>query len=207
MLTFLIVLESIILFIPVSISALIEKKSLKTEFKEIGFSRSSKSIFDTFLKFILGLDIGIFLYLLRGYFLFFYKDILITNLFGIEFVKQGVTNIINTEPIQPDPLEITLIIILRTLITSPSEEGFFRGFLIQKSNLKLKMRYIVIISSTFFTVYHLPPFLVPIQSIITYFGYFFLLGFLFAIIFIYSNRSLIVCIIAHSVFNILILVI
>ncbi|MFW9772781.1 MAG: lysostaphin resistance A-like protein [Promethearchaeota archaeon] len=201
------ILELIILIIPLVISAVLGKKPLKAEFKEIGFVRDSKSILNSFLKIIIGIDLGIFLYLFAGLLLFLYRDILITILLGIQFVEEGISNRIITEPIKPNLLEITLLIIIQVLVTSPSEEGFFRGFFIQKLKRKLKLIYAVLISSTFFTIYHLPPFLVPVQTIIAYFGYYFLLGFLLGLIFIYSNRSLMVCIIAHSVFNILILVI
>ncbi|MFX1497227.1 MAG: lysostaphin resistance A-like protein [Promethearchaeota archaeon] len=201
------ILELIILLLPLYISAILEKKTIKAEFKEIGFFRGLKGTFTVVLRIILGVDIGIFLYFFARLFLFLYKDILIIYLFGTQFVEEGVSNSISTEPIHPNFLEITLIIILQVLITSPSEEGFFRGFLIQKFNRKLKLKYTVVISSTFFAFYHVPPFLVPLSTIITYFGYYFLLGFLLTLIFIYSNKSLLMCIISHSVFNILILVI
>lgn len=202
----LMILELIILLVPVYVSSILEKKSIKVEFKEIGFFRGSKGIFNLVLRIILGIDVGIFLYIFAGLFLFLYKDILITSLFGTQFVEEGVSNRINAAPINSNLLEIIFIIILQVLITSPSEEGFFRGFLIQKFNRKLKLKYTVLISSALFTFYHLPPFLVPVTTIITYFGYYFLLGFLLALIFIYSNKSIMICIISHSIFNIFILV-
>jgi len=198
-------LELFLIIFPVFISAKLEKKSLKEEFKEIGFFREDKSTYRACLKIILGIDIGIFLYLFSGFLMFVYRNILIESLFGTRFVEEGITNIINTEPIQPSYIEISITIILQILITGPCEEGFFRGFLIQKFNYKLKLIYSIVLSSTFFTLYHVPPFLVPIQTIITYFGYFFAIGSLFALVFIYSRRSLIICSIAHSVFNILVL--
>ncbi|MFX0027486.1 MAG: lysostaphin resistance A-like protein [Candidatus Hermodarchaeota archaeon] len=199
-------LELFLIVIPVFISAKLGKKPLKKEFKEIGFFREAKSTFRTCLKIILGIDIGIFLYLFSGFLMFLYRDILIESIFGTKFVEEGITNIINTEPIQPSFFEISILIILQILIIGPCEEGFFRGFVIQKLNYKLKLIYSIILSSTFFTLYHVPPFLVPIQTIITYYGYFFTIGSLFALTFIYSGRSLIMCSIAHSIFNILVLI-
>ncbi len=198
-------LELLLIIIPVFLSAKLEKKSLKEEFKEIGFFREAKNTYRTCLKIILGIDIGIFLYLFSGFLLFVYRNILIESLFGTKFVEEGIINIINTEPIQPSYIEISIAIILQILITGPCEEGFFRGLLIQKLNYKLKLIYSIILSSIFFTLYHVPPFLVPIQTIITYFGYYFTIGSLFALIYIYSGRSLIMCSIAHSIFNVLVL--
>ncbi|MFX1588464.1 MAG: lysostaphin resistance A-like protein [Promethearchaeota archaeon] len=198
-------LELFLIIFPVLISAKMEKKTLKEEFKEIGFFREAKNTYRTCLKLILGIDIGIFLYLFSGFLMFAYRNILIESLFGTRFVEEGITNIINTEPIQPSYIEISIAIILQLLITGPCEEGFFRGFLIQKLNYKLKLNYSIILSSTFFTLYHVPPFLVPIQTIISYFGYYFTIGSLFALIYIYSGRSLIMCSITHSIFNILVL--
>jgi len=199
-------LELFLIIFPVLISAKLEKKSLKEEFKEIGFFREVKNTYRTCIRIILGIDIGIFLYLFSGFLLFVYRNILIESLFGTRFVEEGITNIINTKPIQPSYVEISIAIILQILITGPCEEGFFRGFLIQKLNYKLKLIYSIILSSIFFTLYHVPPFLVPIQTIITYFGYYFAIGSLFALIFIYSGRSLIMCSTAHSVFNIIVLI-
>lgn len=199
-------LELFLIIFPVLISAKLEKKSLKEEFKEIGFFREVKNTYRTCIRIILGIDIGIFLYLFSGFLLFVYRNILIESLFGTRFVEEGITNIINTEPIQPSYIEISIAIILQILITGPCEESFFRGFLIQKLNYKLKLIYSIVLSSIFFTLYHVPPFLVPLQTIITYFGYYFAIGSLFALIFIYSGRSLITCSTAHSVFNILVLI-
>ncbi|MFX1259884.1 MAG: hypothetical protein ACFFAN_18700, partial [Promethearchaeota archaeon] len=63
-------LELLLIIIPVFFSAKLEKKSLKEEFKEIGFFREAKNTYRTCLKIILGIDIGIFLYLFSGFLLF-----------------------------------------------------------------------------------------------------------------------------------------
>ncbi|MFX0019086.1 MAG: lysostaphin resistance A-like protein [Promethearchaeota archaeon] len=199
-------LELFLIIIPVFISAKLENIPLKKEFKEIGFSREAESTYSRCLKIILGIDIGIFLYIFSGFLMIFYRNILIESIFGTKFIEEGITNIINTEPIEPSYIEISIVIILQILITGPCEEGFFRGFLIQKLNSKLKLIYSIILSSIFFTLYHVPPFLVPIQTIITYFGYFFTIGSLFALMYIYSGRSLTMCSITHSIFNILVLI-
>ncbi|MFX1502753.1 MAG: type II CAAX prenyl endopeptidase Rce1 family protein, partial [Promethearchaeota archaeon] len=91
------------------------------------------------------------------------------------------------------------------IITGPCEEAFFRGFLIKKLKVKLKLSYSIIFSSIIFTLYHIPPFLVPLTTIITYFGYYFAFGVLLSLVFVYFKYSLIPCSVAHSCFNILIL--
>ncbi|MFW9947949.1 MAG: hypothetical protein ACFFDX_14085, partial [Candidatus Odinarchaeota archaeon] len=100
-------LELFLIIIPVFISARLENKPLKKEFKEIGFSRETKNTYRICLKIVLGIDIGIFLYLFSGFLMFVYRDILIESLFGTEFVEHGITNIINTEPIKPSYFEIS----------------------------------------------------------------------------------------------------
>ena len=72
-------LELFLIIFPVLISAKLEKKSLKEEFKEIGFFREAKSTYMTCLKIILGIDIGIFLYLFSGFLMFVYRNILIES--------------------------------------------------------------------------------------------------------------------------------
>ncbi|MBD3342602.1 MAG: CPBP family intramembrane metalloprotease [Candidatus Lokiarchaeota archaeon] len=57
---------------------------------------------------------------------------------------------------------------LEVLIVGPCEEGFFRGFVLKKSENKLKNTSAILFSSLLFALYHVPPFLVPISTIITF---------------------------------------
>ncbi|MFX1427840.1 MAG: CPBP family intramembrane glutamic endopeptidase, partial [Promethearchaeota archaeon] len=99
--------------------------------------------------------------------------------------------------------QLAILIMLQIVLVGPCEEAFFRVFLINKFKEKVKITYSIIISSIFFTLYHVPPFIVPFTTVITFFGYFFTLGILLALIFVYFDFSLIPCSIAHSFFNIL----
>ena len=128
------------------------------------------------------------------------------TLFGTQFVEQGVENAITTEPFNPTITQLIIIITIQIIIVGPCEEGFFRGFIIKKSQKKMKLIYSVILSTFIFTIYHVPPFLVPGSTIITFFGYFFTLGMLLALTFIFFKNSLLPSSIAHSMFNILILI-
>jgi membrane protease YdiL (CAAX protease family) len=137
----------------------------------------------------------------------FFRNLIVENLFGTAFIEQGQEGVISTSPIQPDIFQLSILIILQIIIIGPCEEAFFRVFIIKKFQVKIKLVYSVIISSTFFAFYHVPPIIVPVATIMTFFGYYFILGVFLALIFLYFNNSLIPCSVAHSCFNILILLI
>ena len=136
----------------------------------------------------------------------YFFTFIVQTLFGTQFVEQGVENAITTEPFNPTITQLIIIITIQIIIVGPCEEGFFRGFIIKKSQKKMKLIYSVILSTFIFTIYHVPPFLVPGSTIITFFGYFFTLGMLLALTFIFFKNSLLPSSIAHSMFNILILI-
>ncbi|MHA2123195.1 MAG: CPBP family intramembrane glutamic endopeptidase, partial [Promethearchaeota archaeon] len=108
---------------------------------------------------------------------------------------------------QPNITQLIIIIILQILVVGPCEEAFFRGFFIKKLKERTKSIYLVLISSTLFAFYHVPPFLVPLTTVVTFFGYFFIIGVSLSLIFYYFKYSLIPVSVAHSCFNILILLI
>ena len=199
----LIFFELLFIVLPALISSRLEKKSFTDVIREMGFQKNE----DLFLKLISGLGFGILFFFLGSYIIIFFRDIISANLFGAEFVKQAQEGVISTTPIQPNLLQLTVLIILQIIIIGPCEEGFFRGFLIKKCQAKLKLFYSIIISSICFTIYHVPPFLVPVTTMITFFGYYFTFGLVLSLIFVYFDYSIIPCSIAHSCFNILLLVI
>ncbi len=195
--------EVLFVIIPALISSKLENKTFKDIIKEMGFQKNK----DIFLKVISGLSFGIVFFFFGNYIILFFRDLIVRNIFGNEFVEAGEAGGISTSPIQPNNIQLMILIILQVIIIGPCEESFFRGFLIQKMKTKLKLAYSIIISSIFFTLYHVPPFLVPLTTIITFFGYFFTFSIILSLIFVYFDFSLIPCSIAHSVFNILILLI
>ena len=194
-------IEILFVIIPAFVSSKIEKKSFKSLLNEMGFKKNE----DIFLKVIAGLSFGI-IFFFAGDLIIIVFYILIENLYGAGFVQAGSQGAITTTPIQPNLIQFSVLIILQIIIIGPCEEAFFRAFLIKKFNYKIKMSYSILISSTLFAFYHVPPFLVPITTIITFFGYFFKFGVILALIFIYFNYSIIPVAIAHSIFNILILI-
>jgi len=195
--------EFLFIIIPALISSKLEKKPFKDIIKEMGFQKNS----DIIIKIISGISFGVIFFFFGNYIILFFRDIVIRNIFGNEFVETGKAGVISTSPFQPNNIQLIILIILQVIIIGPCEESFFRGFLIKKLNLKLKLANSIIISSIIFTIYHVPPILVPLTTIITFFGYFFTFGLILSLIYIYFDFSLIPCSIAHSIFNILILLI
>ncbi len=98
------------------------------------------------------------------------------------------------------------MIVLQLTIVGVCEEAFFRGFILKKIDKEWKVVYALLISSVIFTLYHVPPFIVPITTIVTYFGYYFTFGVLLSLVYIYSDYSLIPGIIAHAMYNILLMI-
>ncbi len=198
-------LEILLILIPAFIASRVEKKSLLDELKEMGFQRKPTTLRNMLLKVIFGLLIGIIFFLASGFIIYFFVNIIVQILFGAQFVEDGINNAISTTPISPTIIQLIIIIAIQIVIVAPCEEGFFRGFLIRKSNKKIKLLYSIIFSSIMFSIYHVPPFLVPLSTIITFFGYYFLFGIFLSLTFVLFKNSLLPSSIAHFTLNILIL--
>ena len=199
-------LELLLIVIPALIASKVEKKTFKEEIIEMGFIKSDDQSISLIFKIIAGLMVGFVFFLIGGFIIYFFKDIIVEFIFGAIFVQAGEEGAISTAPLNPDLLQILIIIILQVVIVAPCEEGFFRGFIIKKSNQKLKTSWAIILASTCFAFFHTPPFLVSIATIISYFGYYFTLGVLLSLVFKLFDNSLIPCLIAHAFFNILIFI-
>ena len=195
--------EVFFVIFPALISSKLEKKTFKDIIMDMGFQKNK----NLFVKVLSGISFGILFFFFGSYIIIFFRDIIIRNLLGYEFVQHGQEGTISTIPIQPNLFQLIIFTILILIIIGPCEEAFFRGFLIKKFQKKMKLAHSVIISSICFTFYHIPPFIVPIATIVTFFGYYFTFGLILSFIFIYFDYSLIPCSIAHSCFNILILLI
>ena len=196
-------LELLFIILPGMISSKLEKKPFKEIILDMGFQENENIL----IKLIAGVGLGILFFILGGYIVVFFRDVIIRNIFGSEFIQQAQQGAIVTTPIQPNLIQVFILILLQIIIIGPCEEAFFRGFLIKKIGEKLKISYSIIISSIFFALYHVPPFFVPMTTIVTFFGYYFTFGVLLSLIFTRFKYSLIPCSVAHSCFNILILLI
>ncbi len=142
-LIFLMFLELLFIILPGLISSTVEKKPFKEVILDMGFQKND----DILIKIVTGFFIGIIFFLCSNYITLFFRDFIVRTVFSSEFVEQGQSGGIGTTPIQPNFIQIIILIILQIIIIGPCEEAFFRGFLIKKIENRLKLHYSIIISS------------------------------------------------------------
>ncbi|MFW9785188.1 MAG: lysostaphin resistance A-like protein [Candidatus Heimdallarchaeota archaeon] len=188
---------------PALISSKVEKKKFKILLNEMGFNKNN----DIILKIVAGICVGVIFFSFGDFLIIFFRNIVIERILGTEFVEEGQEGMINTIPLQPNLIQIIILLIFQIIIIGPCEEAFFRVFIIKKTRGKLKLGYSIVLSSIIFAFYHVPLFLVPLSTFITFFGYYFVLGLLLALVFISFDNSIIPISVAHSCFNILVLLI
>ncbi|MBY9020519.1 MAG: CPBP family intramembrane metalloprotease [Candidatus Lokiarchaeota archaeon] len=198
--------EVLFILVPSFITAKIKKSPFIVEVKEIGLNVKNPKLKNIILKILAGILIGIFFFSISDLLLTFYIRFIIQNLFGAQVIEDGIGNAISTQPMNPNLIQFSLLITIQIVIIGPCEEAFFRGFVINKIKHKVKLIYSIIFSSFLFAIYHVPPFLVPLTTIITFFGYYFTLGILLSLVFVAFKGSLLPSSIAHSSFNILLLI-
>ncbi len=198
-------LEILLLLIPALIASKVEKKPFLVELKEMGFQKRPTTIRKMLLKVVLGFLIGILFFLISSFIISFFVKYIVQILFGAQFVEEGINNAISTTPTNPTIIQLIVLVAIQVVIVAPCEEGFFRGFIIRKSQEKMKLLYSIIFSSFIFSIYHVPPLLVPISTIVTFFGYYFSFGIFLSLTFVFFKNSLLPSSIAHFTLNILIL--
>ncbi|MBY8978928.1 MAG: CPBP family intramembrane metalloprotease [Candidatus Lokiarchaeota archaeon] len=196
--------EILFVLVPSLIAAKIEKKPFIVEVKELGFIEKNPKLKNIVLKVCAGILLGFIFFFISELLLTFYMRFIIQNLFGAQLIEDGIGNAISTSPVNPNFIQLSILIAIQIIIIGPCEEAFFRGFVINKS--KVKLIYAIILSSFLFTLYHVPPFLVPLTTIITFFGYYFTFGILLSLVFVAFKGSLLPSSIAHSSLNILLLI-
>ena len=197
--------EILFILVPSLIAAKIEKKSLLDELKEMGFQRKPTTLKKMLLKVGFGLLIGTVFFFVSGFILSFFVNFLVQTLFGAQFVEEGINSAISTTPINPTIIQLIILIAIQIIIVAPCEESFFRGFVLRKSYKKMKLLYSIIFSSFIFSIYHVPPFFVPLSTIFTFFGYYFVFGIFLSLTFLLFKNSILPSSIAHFTLNILIL--
>ena len=198
-------LEILLLLIPALIASKVEKKPFLAELKEMGFQKTTTTLRKMLLKVILGFLIGVIFFFSSSFIMSFFVNYIVQILFGAHFVEEGINMAISTTATNPTIIQLIILVAIQVVIVAPCEEGFFRGFIIRKSHKKMKLFYSIIFSSFIFTIYHIPPFLVPLSTIITFFGYYFSFGILLSLTFVLFKNSLLPSSIAHFTLNILIL--
>ena len=118
----LIFLEILLIFVPAVISSKIEKKTFKQLLSEMGFQKNE----EIFIKIIAGLSIGILFFFLGDFLIIFFRNFVVENLFGTRFIEEGQQGAISATPMQPNLIQLIILIILQIVIVGPCEEAFFR---------------------------------------------------------------------------------
>ncbi len=196
--------EVLFILIPAFIASKVEKTSFTEELKAMGFRESQDSVIQKLSHISNGLAIGAFLFFSGRYIYQFFR-ILTELIFGSTFISEGERSRISTTPNQPNLLQLLILMLIQLTVVAISEEAFFRSFVIQKFNNIFRPYVSIAISSLLFSLYHVPPFIVPLSTVITYFGYYFTIGVVLALLFIWSNKNLLSVVICHGWFNILVL--
>jgi hypothetical protein len=104
-----------------------------------------------------------------------------------------------------NPADLIISILISFILVGFSEEFFFRGFLNREIGKTSKIKG-AILSAAFFSLFHVFPGIVPIQTTVTFFLYYFLMGLLFTGLINYRKGQLLSAIIAHGTFNSIILI-
>jgi len=197
-------LELLFILIPALIAARVEDTTLKTQFNEMGFQKLEIGVIYIIIEIIVGLASGLFLYLISGYIYIFFQSI-IEAILGVQFFETGESSAISTHPHQPSIIQLVILLVLQFIIIAISEEAFFRGFLIKKFRNKFELPFSIMMSSILFTLYHVPPFLVPLSTVISLFGFYFTFGLFLSLLFISFKDSLISVILCHGFYNFLVI--
>lgn len=176
----------------------IKKKNLKEEFINIVSPKKlqKKSIL---IDILLGLIIGIAFYYI-GKLLINLTVYLVVLTLGTEFYLTGAGGQIDVTPPILNPIDLIITILISFIIVGFCEEFFFRGFLNREIGKTSKIRGIIL-SGVFFSLYHVFPGLVPIQTTVTFFLYYLLMALLFTGLINYRKGNLLSSIIAHGTFN------
>lgn len=179
----------------------IKKKNLKEEFinivsPKVNITSPKKAILiDT----LLGLTIGIAFYYV-GRFLINLTVYIVKLTLGTEFYLTGASGQVDVTPPILNPADLIISILISFILVGFSEEFFFRGFLNREIGKTSKIKG-AIFSSAFFSLFHVFPGIVPIQTTVTFFLYYFLMGLLFTGLINYRKGQLLSAIIAHGTFN------
>ena len=146
-----------------------------------------------------GISVGVFLsFLATGLLYTTYYSII--GLFGEDFYNTASSGSIDVVPDTLSIAEVIIIIFINFFIIGVCEEYFFRGVLFLELKKYVK-NWSYLINGIVFSLYHVFPGVVPIQTTVTYFLYYFILGILLCVLFDSQNNDLISNVIAHGVFN------
>ena len=146
-----------------------------------------------------GIAAGIFLYLI-AYGLLIATYYGIVGIFGEDFYGAAISGSIDVSPDTVFIGEVICTILIYFLIIAVCEEYFFRSVLFVELK-KVVGNWSYIINGLIFALYHIFPGIVPIQTTITYFFYYFVIGILLCVLLDKQKNDSLSNIIAHGVFN------
>lgn len=198
--------ELIFIGIPMIVFKL-QKKNLKYEFRHriVPNEMLNRNFWFRLADIIMGMFVGVFFYYFGGYLAFTIREIIIENK-GEEYYDEASAGSVNTTPPPPppDPVIIWTLIIVGVIIifitVAFAEEFCFRGVLLKEFGHINKILG-VLLSSALFMLFHVFPGIVPIQTFLTFWLYYFSFGVLLALITLFQKGDLLVVIIAHGTFN------
>jgi membrane protease YdiL (CAAX protease family) len=125
---------------------------------------------------------------------------IVVAIFGPEFYQTGSGGSVNVTPPSLSLFELILSCIIMFVLVGFSEEFCFRGVILKQIQKKHKF-WAVVGSSAVFMIYHVFPGIVPIQTLATFWLYYFTFGVMLALITIIQKGDLLTAIIAHGTFN------
>lgn len=191
-------LEFIFLIGPSIYYKLVRKENLQTSLLLRSFPQK-RSFLSRMGDILVGIAAGIFLsFLAQGLIYGTYYSII--GLFGEDFYTTASSGSIDVFPDAFSIGEVICIILVNFLIIGICEEYFFRGVLFAELKKVLK-NWSYVINGVIFALYHVFPGIVPIQTTITYFLYYFILAILLSVLLKNQYNDLLSNIIAHGVFN------
>ena len=121
-------------------------------------------------------------------------------MFGPEFYGQAAAGSVNVTPPSLSSFELLLSIVIMFVVVALCEEYCFRGVILKEINKKKKALGLIL-SSALFMLYHVFPGVVPIQTFVTFWLYYFIFGLILGIIVLVQRGDLLSSIVAHGTFN------
>ncbi|MBD3230822.1 MAG: CPBP family intramembrane metalloprotease, partial [Candidatus Lokiarchaeota archaeon] len=183
---FLFSLLEILFMIPIFIYIKYYKLETKNYIKDLIFINGLKSR-KTFIYIFLSIAIALGMIFIAPYIILFLKNSFIF-FFGSSAFEQAEENLNEFIFTIGNPIDILLVFIMSFFLIALFEELFFRSFLL--NSMKLSKNWKMILSSVFFSVYHLITSF-NIYSFIYMFFYYFIWGILLCIEFYACKKHLI----------------
>ncbi|MHA1696866.1 MAG: CPBP family intramembrane glutamic endopeptidase [Candidatus Helarchaeota archaeon] len=194
---FLFSLFEFLFFIPILIYTLIKKRNFSQYIKNLIYNNLKNKKTPIFI--LVSISIAISMIFIAPYIIYL-SEILFLIVFGEELLQQSQENLNEFITMIQNPVDVFLIIIMCFFVIALSEELFFRGFL--QDSIKSSKKWRIILSATFFSLYHLITSF-NLFSIIYMFGYYFIWGIILSLEFYFCRKQLIFPILTHGLFDLI----